>query len=86
MANEFAIRDFCDGDLDAIVELSLRAWAPVFASLRDVPGDPIFFRLKPDWKTAQAEEVTTAARATSETRSSLSRSRMDGLSASSPSR
>jgi GNAT superfamily N-acetyltransferase len=54
------IREFEAGDLDAIVELSLRAWEPVFASLRDVLGDAIFFRLKPDWKTAQAEEVTTS--------------------------
>jgi GNAT superfamily N-acetyltransferase len=36
---------------------SLRAWDPVYASLRDVLGDPIFFRLKPDWKEAQAEDV-----------------------------
>jgi len=51
------IREFQESDLAAIVELSLRAWDPVFASLREVLGDPIFFRLKPDWKVAQAEEV-----------------------------
>jgi len=54
------IREFQKSDLDAIVEISLRAWAPVFDSLRDVLGDPIFFRLKPDWRSAQAEEVTTS--------------------------
>jgi GNAT superfamily N-acetyltransferase len=57
MEGAIEIREFQEGDLDAIVELSLRAWDPVFASLREVLGDPIFFRLKPDWKTAQAEEV-----------------------------
>ena len=51
------IREFQERDLDAIVEFSLRAWEPVFASLREVLGDPIFVRLKPDWKEAQAEEV-----------------------------
>jgi len=51
------IRDLHESDLDALVELSLRAWDPVFASLREVLGDPIFFRLKPDWRAAQAEEV-----------------------------
>jgi ribosomal protein S18 acetylase RimI-like enzyme len=51
------IREFRASDLDSVVEFSLRAWDPVFASLRDVLGDPIFFRLKPDWKAAQAEEV-----------------------------
>ncbi len=51
------IRELHEGDLAAVVEFSLRAWDPVFASLRDILGDPIFFRLKPDWKAAQAEEV-----------------------------
>jgi GNAT superfamily N-acetyltransferase len=57
MEGAIEIREFQRDDIDAIVELSLRAWDPVFASLREVLGDPIFFRLKPDWKTAQAEEV-----------------------------
>jgi hypothetical protein len=45
---EIAIRPFRPDDLDAVVELSLRAWAPVFASLRQVLGDEIFRRLEPD--------------------------------------
>jgi GNAT superfamily N-acetyltransferase len=60
MGESVEIREFKAGDLDAVVELSLRAWEPVFASLRDVLGDPIYFRLKPDWKVAQAEEVTAS--------------------------
>jgi GNAT superfamily N-acetyltransferase len=60
MQDAIEIRAFEKGDLDAIVALSLRAWEPVFASLREVLGDPIFFRLKPDWKAAQAEEVTAS--------------------------
>lgn len=58
MSAAIEIREFRLTDLDAIVELSLRAWDPVFSSLREVLGDPIFLRLKPDWKAAQAEEVT----------------------------
>ena len=57
MGGAIEIREFRRDDIDAIVELSLRAWYPVFASLREVLGDPIFLRLKPDWKAAQAEEV-----------------------------
>jgi len=57
MGDAIEIREFQQSDLDAIVEFSLRAWDPVYASLRDVLGDPIFFRLKPDWKEAQAEDV-----------------------------
>lgn len=57
MGAAIEIRPFQEGDLDAIVELSLRAWEPVFASLQEVLGDPIFLRLKPDWRAAQADEV-----------------------------
>ena len=57
MGDVIEIREFQESDLDAIVEFSLRAWDPVFTSLRDVLGDPIFLRLESDWKEAQAEEV-----------------------------
>ena len=66
MGDRVEIREFQESDLGAIVEFSVRAWDPVFASLRDVLGDPIFFRLKPDWKVSQAEEVK--ARCTSDER------------------
>jgi len=32
------IRPFVESDLDAVVELSLRAWEPVFGSLHQVLG------------------------------------------------
>jgi GNAT superfamily N-acetyltransferase len=52
------IRPFQESDLDAVVELSLRAWEPVFESMRGVLGDPIFARLHdPDWRAVQAEAV-----------------------------
>jgi GNAT superfamily N-acetyltransferase len=54
------IREFREGDLDTVVEFSLRAWAPVFASVRDVLGDDIFLRLHPDWKANQAEVVRSS--------------------------
>ena len=53
--NAIAIREFHEGDLETVIEFSLRAWAPVFASLRNVLGDGIFLRLHPDWKANQAE-------------------------------
>ena len=40
--------------------MSLRAWEPVFASLRKVLGDDVFLRLHPDWKEDQADEVRSA--------------------------
>ena len=39
MSQETEIRAFQQGDLDAIVEFSLRAWEPVHASMRTLlPG------------------------------------------------
>ena len=38
----------------------MRAWAPVFAAVRDVLGDDIFLRLHPDWKASQAEAVRSS--------------------------
>jgi len=55
------IRPYEEGDLEAIVELSLRAWEPVFASLRQVLGDSIFVRLhRPDWRAIQAKTVRSS--------------------------
>jgi hypothetical protein len=42
------IRPFDDRDADAVVGLSLRAWAPAFASLEQVLGSEIFRRQHPD--------------------------------------
>ena len=58
-----AIRAFRDDDLDTIVALSLRAWAPVFASVRTVLGDAIFLRLHPDWEQRRGVGMLLAERA-----------------------
>ena len=54
------IREFREGDLDAVVAFLLRAWEPVFDSLRQVLGDEIFLRLHPDWRSNQAETVRSS--------------------------
>ena len=59
------IRPFEDRDAQAVVDLSLRAWAPVFASLEQVLGSEIFKRMHPDWREDQqraVEDVCTAQR------------------------
>jgi GNAT superfamily N-acetyltransferase len=58
--NAIDIREFREDDLEAIVAFSLRAWQRVFASVRNVLGDDIFFRLHPDWKANQADAVRSA--------------------------
>ena len=61
MAAAAEVRPFRESDLDAVVEFSLRAWEPVFESLRQVLGDAIFARLhQPDWQTVQAEAVRSS--------------------------
>jgi GNAT superfamily N-acetyltransferase len=51
------IRPFDDRDAEAVIDLSLRAWAPVFASLERVLGSEIFIRLHPDWREDQRRAV-----------------------------
>jgi ribosomal protein S18 acetylase RimI-like enzyme len=66
---DIKVREVRDDDLDAIVAFSLRAWAPVFASMREVLGEDIFLRLYPDWQRSQADAV----------RSSCMNDELDGL-------
>lgn len=54
---DLRIRDYCPADEEAVVELSLRAWAPVFESLEQVLGTEIFVRLHGDWRRYQASAV-----------------------------
>jgi GNAT superfamily N-acetyltransferase len=59
-ADLIEIRAFEEDDLQAVVEFSLRAWEPVFASLRNVLGDEVFLRLHPEWRASQAEAVRSS--------------------------
>ena len=61
------IRPFEGRDAAAVVELSLQAWAPVFASLEQVLGPTVFGRLHPDWREDQRRAVEEAC-ASRETR------------------
>jgi ribosomal protein S18 acetylase RimI-like enzyme len=60
MTDAIEIRDFRDSDLETVIEFSLRAWAPVFAAVRNVLGDDIFVRLNPDWRANQSEVVRSS--------------------------
>jgi GNAT superfamily N-acetyltransferase len=55
------IRPFEDGDLDAAIALSLRAWGPVFAAPEDALGESdIYALLHPDWRADQRRTVKAA--------------------------
>jgi ribosomal protein S18 acetylase RimI-like enzyme len=51
------IRPLRAADIAAIVEFSLRAWAPVFESFRTILGERVYQALYPDWTTSQAHAV-----------------------------
>jgi GNAT superfamily N-acetyltransferase len=55
-----AIRDYEAPDEEAVVELSLRAWKPVFAAVEELLGSELFVRLRGDWRESQAKEVRDA--------------------------
>lgn len=52
------LRPLEPADLPRVVDLSLRAWEPVFTSLRTVLGEEVFLRLYPDWRSDQERAVT----------------------------
>jgi ribosomal protein S18 acetylase RimI-like enzyme len=51
------IRDYGPLDEQPVVELALRAWAPVFSSLEHVLGREIFVRLHGEWRQYQDKAV-----------------------------
>jgi GNAT superfamily N-acetyltransferase len=52
------IREYRVADHDRVVELSLAAWAPVFASVETVLGEALSHMLHgEDWRTHQVQEV-----------------------------
>jgi ribosomal protein S18 acetylase RimI-like enzyme len=59
------LRPVAEADLPALVDLSLRAWAPVFASIeQQLAGSGVFARQHPDWRADQRAAVESACRDT----------------------
>jgi ribosomal protein S18 acetylase RimI-like enzyme len=58
---DIPIRTLDESDHEPVVALSLRAWAPVFASMEVVLGPSgVFDRFYPDWLVAQRAAVLAA--------------------------
>lgn len=47
-------------DRDAVVRLSLRAWAPVFESLQQVLNPEVYAVFFPDWRVSQQQSIEEA--------------------------
>lgn len=57
----FSIRTFDPDDEEAVVELALRAWAPVFESMAQTVGPAVFRQLfGEDWRRYQEADVRRA--------------------------
>lgn len=54
------VRSFKTSDTDVVVDLAIRAWAPVFDSFRAVLGEEIYDRYYPDWESQQRDSVREA--------------------------
>ena len=57
-----SIRPLAESDIAPVVDLSLRAWAPVFDSFRQVLGEEIYRHLYPGWSAMQAAAVERVCR------------------------
>jgi ribosomal protein S18 acetylase RimI-like enzyme len=61
------IRPVRDDDIDALAELSLLAWTPVFASFKQILGPDIYPIIYPDWRKMQKDLVEGVCRDGDET-------------------
>jgi hypothetical protein len=60
------IREYRESDHESVIELSLRAWEPVFASVNAVLGEVLARRVHgEDWREHQARQVSEVLRASS---------------------
>jgi GNAT superfamily N-acetyltransferase len=55
---DIQIAPLSEGGLHDVVALSLRAWEPVFQSLKEVMEPELFDHFYPDWRAVQAQAVT----------------------------
>lgn len=57
---ELRIVPFAQPHLEAVIELSLRAWEPVFDSIRQALEPSVYEAFYPDWREVQRNDVTAA--------------------------
>ena len=59
---DYRYRPMQADDLEQILDLSVLAFAPVFASFAQILGSAIFTRIYPDWQTNQRDAVESVCR------------------------
>ena len=56
------MREFRDSDLDAILEIAVAAWQPVFESTKDIVGNELFELAYPDPDSRKRSSIAKACR------------------------
>jgi ribosomal protein S18 acetylase RimI-like enzyme len=64
---KLTIRVLTSQDVEAVVRLSLAAWAPVFRSFRQILGAGIYHAIWPEWRKSQAESIEAVCQDGTET-------------------
>ena len=54
------IRPFSDTDLDAVLDIAVAAWTPIFASFLSILGPRVFESLHPEWQADKRSQVAEA--------------------------
>lgn len=60
MSESVEIRELCAGDTERLVEIALAAWAPIYASFREMLGEELFTRMHPDWHASKGDQIRSA--------------------------
>ena len=60
MDEGITIRDLRPDDVDALVDIALAAWAPIYASYRQLLGEALFAAAFPDWRAEKARQIRAA--------------------------
>jgi len=56
------IRSVRDDDVEELIQLSLSAWPPIFASFEQILGGAIYNLIWPDWQAGQRQAVEAVCR------------------------
>lgn len=56
------IRDLRPEDIEAVVQVALAAWEPIYAARRQMLGEALFAAEHPDWRVEKARQVRSAGR------------------------
>jgi RimJ/RimL family protein N-acetyltransferase len=60
MDEAFSIRSADSRDADAVAEIAVAAWEPIYAQFRETMGEELFAAACPEWRKEKARQVRSA--------------------------